>query len=309
MPSVIPRIDTNDNSTKTGAQPSPIIKIPGGKRDQVEAIAACLPKRINAYVEPFFGGGAVFFHLTKTKRLERADRIVLSDLDQGLIDFYNAVRRNPALFFGEVLHRHEEYVRAPKETYYTWRTKWNEGRRDPHLVALLRFAAFNGLWRENRRGLMNAPWGKHARLALPGFERLKATANALMSAEILSMPYHEVLQARSGLARYGTVLYVDPPYLNTFDKYSAAGFSLGDHERLVETCARWAQTGASVVYSNADSPTIREFIKQYWPSAIIATVPRRVRINRDGAARDAVQDLLVYTKNDDSSACSLQEGM
>jgi DNA adenine methylase len=147
--------------------PAPIVKWAGGKGRMVPALIERLPRRFIQYIEPFVGGGALYFAL-----MARAlggggagfhDRVpapaILSDANVDLMEMYTEVRQHPDRVLLH-LQRHERL--HSDRHYYATRTRWNQGRIEGGAGRAAAFiylnkACFNGLWRVNRAGELNIP--------------------------------------------------------------------------------------------------------------------------------------------------------
>lgn len=275
---------------------SPVLKIAGGKRDLADQICRHMPDPIVRYVEPFFGGGAVFFHLQRNRRLTNTKNVVIADIDPHLMSIYEDVRADPLGFNSQLERIHTEYLKAPEEAYYFARRLWNSGERNTTTNVFLRFGSFNGLWRENSKGEMNAPWSQRPKLALPSLGRLMAVSKALEGVEIASGDFVDVLEQHQKKTMHGTVLYVDSPYLGGWAGYNKSGWSPEQMELLIKTCQVWSDAGAFVVLSHSDVSVVRELLQKHWPSALLQHVERRNKINSDGTGRGPNPELIVRSR-------------
>ena len=272
---------------------SPLVKIPGGKRDLAEEICGYMPTEISSYIEPFAGGAAVYWYLVKTGRLSKAKDIVLSDLDRNLIEMYESVKVGPKDLHARLEQMHNEYVKSPEEVYYKVRELWNERHESPAKCIFLRSASFNGLWRENKQGKMNAPWSKRPKLSLPSLEKLEVCSKALQNVDLSHGDFRDTLSVNDYLKKSGTTLYCDSPYLGGWVGYQRAGWLVKDMEDLISLCADWSGHGASVVLSHSDTEVVREMLTRLWPSAKVHTTARSGRINSKGDERDPVKEIIV----------------
>jgi DNA adenine methylase len=64
---------------------NPLVKWPGGKSGEISKIEPYIPPH-KRYVEPFFGGGALFFHLNPHKA-------IVNDISQSLIEYYDLIKK------------------------------------------------------------------------------------------------------------------------------------------------------------------------------------------------------------------------
>lgn len=282
----VPELDDNELI-------GPILKYVGSKRDLVEDIAMRMPSEIKYYIEPFVGSGAAFFYLYRTGRFAKTKQIVLSDFDRHLMEIYEDIRRDPKGLHEALEETHATYRKAPKTAYYLLRDKWNRKDYSSTANIILRYAAFNGLWRENKSGEMNTPWGKKAKLALPSLERLQAVSGALQKVDLDLGDFYDVIESCEFAKGPGGTLSVDPPYLKGWVDYSKNGFSLARHVQLVKICKDWADSGAFVMYHNSDCKATRELLAEFWPDANIETVYVKRRINSKGDGREPVPEVLV----------------
>jgi len=136
--------------------PRPFLKWAGGKTQLAEALLERMPLAFNVYHEPFVGSGALFFRLYRVQRIRRA---VLSDLNAELIDTYLAIRDDVQ----EVIKLLADFPHS-KEFYYSIREKdpWqlNLPERAARMIYLNK-TGYNGLYRVNRQGKFNVPFGRY----------------------------------------------------------------------------------------------------------------------------------------------------
>lgn len=265
----------------------PFIKCPGGKRQLANQVIARMP-RVVRYVEPFVGGGAVFFRMTAA-----AELVLLGDADEHLIELYKAVRRDPGALWAAAKKIISRIV--TNEAYLRERAAWNKGRRTSLRHLALRYSCFNGLWRMSHAGKMNTPWAKVPGGRLPPLQRFVDASQALKDCALVARDFraYGVAQWRAApLMREGTVVYVDPPYLGGFTQYCAEGFDDGDQLDLVRACADWSRRGAAVIYSQANVPLARALLAEHWPEAHLDWVGATRPINCDPSGRGVAPELL-----------------
>lgn len=272
----------------------PLFKIAGGKRDLAPQICDLLPSKIDHYYEPFCGGAAVALELLNRGQ---AGKIYLNDINDGVIKIYEDVKRSPGTLHSWLDVSRYHYYEDPKSVYYHYRSEWNAGVKSSSAHLLLRAACFNGLWRENKKGKMNSPWGKRTRLSLPSRDDLESMSKAFEQVELMSADFCEVFddllnRPESDLFT-GTAIYCDPPYHNTFSSYHASGFGEKDQEDLIRGLAELDSRSVFCVYSNSDSDLIHDLLSRYWPDASIKKVLTKRRISCKGERRGPVSELLV----------------
>lgn len=207
----------------------PFLKWPGGKRWLIESHRDLLPSRImGRYIEPFLGGGAVFFHL-------RPQTAVLSDVNSNLIETYEAICLNQRATIENLWDHHHQHLKKP-ERYYIVRANEPEtiDARAARFIYLNR-TCFNGIYRVNRNGKFNVPRGSKTKVMMPD-DDWHGWSMALQGAELLNSDFQPVIDQ----AEKGDFLFVDPPYtvhhnLNGFIKYNEILFSWDDQIRLAES--------------------------------------------------------------------------
>jgi DNA adenine methylase len=238
-------------------------KWPGGKSRLTPVLLPILQlDSADLYVEPFFGGGSVFF------KAAFPGPAFLSDVNPRIIALHQAVQRDP-------LAVHQAVERLPwgttwKEHYLERRRAFNATTPEPTPVFAadmlwLAAGAYNGLWRENASGGMNAPPGLYDEIRPPPPERLWAAAQALQNATLLCHDFRQILLAVARLdASIRVSIYADPPYVPisasaSFTGYSAGGFNEKDQFDLAHALAYLARRpNVRIVTSNADMPVVRE---------------------------------------------------
>jgi len=267
--------------------PRPFLKWAGGKTQLLDALMARMPARFRTYHEPFLGGGALFFGLYRAGTLNHA---FLSDSNAELIDTYIAVRDHA----DEVIARLGRYPHD-EAFYYALRAQ------DPWQLSLPERAArmiylnktgYNGLYRVNRQGKFNVPFGRYKSPRYLDPDNLRAVSRALQTATIRRMSFEEAVRD----VRPGDWVYFDPPYAplsNTahFTAYQAHGFSAEDQARLRDVCLELSDAGAWIMVSNSDTELIRELYAH--PPFRVQAVEARRNINSKAAGRGKIQELII----------------
>lgn len=269
----------------------PFLKWAGGKRTSLEHIRKVYPAKIDRYIEPMMGGGAVFFDLLP-------ERSVISDTNEELINAYKVVR-NDVDGLISVLSSHESSgVGLPMEEhevfYYNLRSA-NLSRLCPVERAarfiFLNRTCFNGLYRVNKSGAFNVPCGKYKNPTVCDVANLRACSKALQGTVIACADVVDVLS----VAGKGDFVYIDPPYLkiasNSFTAYTPEGFGIAEHEQLALCFHKAVRRGAFVVESNTSLPWVKEKYKKY----SIEMIPARRSISRDPSSRGLVLDCLIVS--------------
>jgi DNA adenine methylase len=265
----------------------PFLKWVGGKTQLLESLLAILPEETNTYYEPFVGGGAVFFAMAMRKRFRRA---VINDWNQELIDTYRVVRDFPADLIGQLTR-----LKYDREVFTQLKKirpdQFSPVRRAARMIYLNK-TGFNGLYRVNRAGEFNVPFGK---FATP--PRIFDEANILGCSAALNRfvsiqatDYSVVAEQ----AEANDVVYFDPPYVplnptSDFTSYTSKGFGLSDQEKLARLFKTLARRGVKVVASNSDTPLVRSLYADF----DICAVKARRAINSKGSARGPVGEVIV----------------
>ncbi len=262
-------------------RPRPPIKWAGGKGQLLPQFEPLFPRRFDQYVEPFVGGGAVFFHLAPR-------RAVLIDNNPELINFYRVVRSS----LGQLLADLDQH-RNEAEYYYQVRA-CDPGKLDPVARAsrflYLNKTGYNGLWRVNRSGQHNVPFGRYRHPTIADPDNLRRVSAALQGAEIVEADF----TAAREFARPGSFVYLDPPYhpvseTARFTSYTAGSFSAADQRRLAVLFEELDAARCLVMLSNSDCPFVRELYHGY----SVTEVAARRAINCRGDSRGPVTELVV----------------
>lgn len=269
---------------------APILKWAGGKRQLLTEITARFPDNYNQYHEPFFGGGAVFFHLVP-------ENGSINDLNTRLINLYRIIRDYPEKLTSEnKTHTHSEAY------YYEARDEFNELHkkdekatgeqiREASLMLYLNRTCFNGLYRENQSGEFNVPVGSYTNPDWVQKERVRAVSDALQNTKIYSEDFEYVREE----VESDDLVYFDPPYqpvstTANFNDYHAEGFGKGDQKRLRDLAVDLGEQGAYVVLSN--SPPVAELYEEY-EEFDVEIVDATRSINSDGDNRGEVAEILI----------------
>lgn len=215
----------------------PLLKWPGGKRSELPFISPFIPSHVR-YFEPFFGGGSVFFDAITV-------RSYANDLHPDLMVFYACVRARETCFFDLLLKRVEEWETGTLEDrgfmYYECRTRYNAGQQTTAERAvdffLLRELAYGGMFRVNRSGHFNVPFGR----AYGKNKNLREKVEHLMAPAVqakMDLLDMSMLDFEEFLNRFkfnqNDFMFVDPPYDTRFSKYDQTVFDESDQRRLAE---------------------------------------------------------------------------
>jgi len=258
----------------------PLLKWPGGKRLLADRIVALLPQAYDRYIEPFLGGGAVFFKL-------KPYRAVLADVAPALIDCYAQIRDNS----GDVLKALARLKNSDTEYYRIRASRPRTAVARAARMIYLTNLSFNGIYRLNFRGDFNVPYGHrpHRRPIAPAL--LRAASLLLRRARLRCVDFEITLRS----ARMRDVVYLDPPYTvahsnNGFIRYNARLFSWSDQQRLARAARGAVDRGAFVVLTNAD----HESVRRLYPDFHEVQVERSSTMAADSAKRKLVIESIFY---------------
>lgn len=271
----------------TTSEPArPFLKWAGGKKQLADRILEILPQGVHTYYEPFVGGGAIFFALAAAKRFRRA---VLNDFNKELMDTYKVMRDFP----DELVEQLQKYPYS-REVFEEFRSKMPEDyspvRRAARMIYLNR-TCFNGLYRVNKSGRFNAPWGKYQNPKIVDPDNFRACAKILNRyAALFCDDFAEVVYD----AGPADAVYLDPPYIPVsatanFRSYTVDGFTLNDHRRLALLFKQLADKGVAVVASNSDTEMARQLYEGFEMHRVMA----KRAINSKGSKRGPVAELII----------------
>lgn len=266
-------------SKTTGAKP--FVKWAGGKGQLVEQLAARMPEKYSAYHEPFVGGGALFFYLTP-------DKAFLSDLNEELVNAFLVVKIDC-----EALLRSLKQHKNSAGYYYRIRAL-DPGGLDPVERAsrfiYLNKTCYNGLYRVNRQGKFNVPFGRYKNPIYADECQLRLASKALRNADVKVADFEIVLDQ----AKPGDFVYFDPPYqpisdTSNFTSYTADAFDESQQRRLAAVFRELDKRGCYVMLSNSDCPLIHDLYSRFR----IETVMAKRYINCKSDRRGAIPEALV----------------
>jgi len=258
---------------KNGTQP--FLKWVGGKRWLLNTIRWLIPKEIQIYHEPFLGGGAIFFGLSFKKSY-------LSDINLELINTYTQVRNNV-----EFLIKKLKRKKINRKEFYQIRCKkFNDSIDQAVRFIYLNRTGFNGIYRVNKNGDFNVPFGCKPNTKLCETEALRKASIKLKKAKLRYEDFEEALDR----VKSKDLVYIDPPYTvkhnnNGFVRYNESIFSWGDQLRLAWAIEKTLKRDAFVIISNALHNEIINIYEDFYllkltrPSNISARIDKRETVN------------------------------
>ncbi len=274
----------------------PFIKWVGGKRQLLPEIDVRLPSKLDVYVEPFLGGGALFFHLA-----HRIEQAYLSDINEELILAYQATQNNVSDLIQELSHHRNtpEYFsqirNADRDGDYRW--NWTPIQKAARFIYLNK-TCFNGLYRVNSSGHFNVPYGKYTNPKIIDSENLYA-CNLVLSRPGVSIncsSYRDSLSTIQSLIDMGrsVFVYLDPPYIplsvsSSFTQYSKDGFNMSDQDDLKQYCDVLTTMGVKWMQSNSSAPIVFDMYKHY----VVDRVSVKRNVSASTLGRCTIDEVIV----------------
>ena len=284
MPTALARQASHSSFDRNALpKPSPFIKWVGGKGRILSQLRPMLPKGVGLmrHVEPFVGGGAMFFS-------RQPKRALLADVNQELINTYTCIRDDldkVIRALGSLACKHDA------DSYYEVRERYNQSARLAPATRAAMFiymnkTCFNGLHRVNRKGEFNVPVGRYKNPTILNEGTLRSASHSLKKVSIRCQGFEALVQT----ARPGDFVYFDPPYepvstTANFTSYATNGFGQEEQTNLRDVYKELDRRGCKLMLSNSDVPFIRELYKDFnigivaAPRAINCNAKRRGRVN------------------------------
>ena len=281
----------------------PFLKWAGGKTQLLDEIDKRLPKdeiragQIDTYVEPFVGGGAVFFHIAH--EYPEIKRYFLFDINQDLVNCFNQIKTNVEALIEELCSLETAFLRkrsGRKAFYYEIRDEFNADRSSAKLIFLNK-TCYNGLFRVNRRDKFNVPFGDYKNPTICDEANLRSASEVLQSAEIICGDFTDSQQYINN----ESFVYFDPPYrplssTASFTSYSKDSFSEQEQIRLADFCRQIHGKGTRFLLSNSDpkneDPT-DHFFEDKYKGFVIDRVKANRAINCKATGRGKIHELIV----------------
>jgi len=266
--------------------PKPFLKWAGGKRQLISQMDPFFPIKFNKYIEPFVGGGAIFFYLLPK-------RAILMDINQELINVYNVIKNN----IKELINSLKKHINE-QEYYYKIRNL----DRDPSIyesltnvekasrTIYLNRCCYNGLYRVNSKGQFNVPFGRYKNPQFCDEKNLIAVHKALKNVEIVNASFEKCLD----FAEKDDFIYFDPPYVpisssSNFTSYTKDNFGREDQIKLLDVFKALDERGCKVMLSNSYNDFILDLYKGYKINILQA----KRAINSDAKKRGEIRELLI----------------
>ncbi|GAH42440.1 unnamed protein product, partial [marine sediment metagenome] len=272
------------------SQPHPFLKWAGGKRQLISQMDKFFPKNYNKYIEPFIGGGAVFFHLLP-------ENSIISDSNPDLINCYNVIKEDvEGLIKSLKKHRYE------KDYYYEIRALDRDQNKYAELSDIekasrsiyLNKSGYNGLYRVNSKGLFNVPFGRHKNPKICDEENLRKVSQVLKNVDIYQGSFEICLD----FAEKDDFIYLDPPYYPLsdtalFTSYTKDSFDKASQLKLFEVFMEFKRRECNIMLSNSYS----EFILDLYKDFKIVTLKAKRSINSNSKKRGLVNEVLILNED------------
>ena len=287
----------------------PFVKWAGGKSQLISQLEGKLPADFDnwenvTYIEPFVGGGAVLFHMLQ--RHPNIKYAVINDINPKLITCYRTIRDNVDELISALNDIQARYysltdMSAKLEMYMTMRKHYNEMALSPIDISasfiFLNRTCFNGLYRVNKKGLFNVPWGKHIKPQICDEYTLRADSCLLKRVKILVGDFESTMETVRGK----TLFYFDPPYrplsdTSYFNDYTKEAFNDESQIRLKAFCDKVVAEGHHFILSNSDPKNGNEsddFFDELYKDYYIDRVMASRNVNANGLGRGKISELLI----------------
>jgi DNA adenine methylase len=294
----------------------PVLKWAGGKGQLLEQIINYLPKelktgQITRYIEPFIGGGALFFFIAQNYAVRE---LYISDSNAELIVLYTTIQQRPKdliRILGDIeKNYHALTAEKQKEFFYEIREKYNQEQPTFNFgdffaqwinraaqIIFLNKTCFNGLFRVNSKGGFNVPHGDYKNPRICDTDNLSAVSEILKRTVI---KYADFTECESFIDENAFV-YFDPPYrplskTASFNAYSKANFGDPEQERLAKFYRLLDRRGTKLMLSNSDpknTEITNEFFDELYNGFDIKRVKASRNINSNSAKRGQITELLI----------------
>jgi DNA adenine methylase len=290
---IIPNNENIKTEIETPPTLEPFLKWAGGKRQIIKTISNYFPHNINNYYEPFIGSGSVISFLMNSERFF-IKKIHLSDLLEPLINLYTLIKNNPHELFNEFSKKN--YVNSldnftiNKNTFNEIKFKNNENLcKLSCLFLYLNKTGYNGLYRENQKGIYNIPYGKYKNPLFFKKENILSWSSFLNKNNVyLTKNNYTYLQ--NLIFQENDFIYFDPPYYDNFVNYTSNGFSKDDQINLKNLIDFLTSKNIKIALSNSSN----DFIKNLYKDYNIIEIPVKRFINcKSDSRNNIINELLI----------------
>ena len=256
----------------------PLVKWSGGKGREIKLFKQFYPKDFKRYIEPFVGGGAVYFDL------EHNDNAI-NDVHIDLINFYKQIKLGNAKRIYDLMSQYPN----EEKTYYIVRDvfKPKDEIEQAFVFFYLRKTCFRGMLRYNKSGKFNIPYGRYKTYNFDILLEPEYTS-LLQNTEIHLLGFEEVFNIYNGVDNF---IFLDPPYDSTFTDYGYCQFGKEDHIRLAE-CFKSSKSKCLMIIGETD------FINDLYEGYIETKFHKKYAFKiYDGRVGDEIDNYHLVIKN------------
>lgn len=266
----------------------PLLRYVGGKTQLLNVFKGVFPASCDTWFEPFVGSMAVTLFAIKELKPKR---IVVADANALLIQFYLVLQSTVENFISE-LTIPGKYVNEEK-TYYEMRERFNavddaESIEKAVLFYYLNKTCFNGLYRVNRSGKFNVPYGKRKTVSMSPAV-LREFSDYIKHVEFTCCPFQQFFQVHAPEFTQDDFIYCDPPYDGTFTNYQSTGFTNDVQKELESICAGYK---TKIMLSNSNTDFIKDLYREWSIQVVFAS-----RMVNSDATKRGKQDIEVVITN------------
>lgn len=288
----------------------PFVKWAGGKGSLIPQITKYYPfelknGRIEKYVEPFVGGGAVLIDILQKYEVQEAYAF---DINKDLINCYNVIKFNVENLIQKLEKKEKEFLSLDNEKrknyFYDVREEYNSYileaesnvKRASEFIFLNR-TCFNGLYRVNRNGKFNVPFGKYKNPTICDSSNLRNLSKLIKD---VLFEYGDYKKSEEIIDR-NTFVYFDPPYrplsdTSGFTSYTKEDFNDEKQKELAEYFNLLSTRNAKLMLSNSNPKNVDSndnFFEDIYRGFNINEVSAKRMINSNSEGRGEISELLI----------------
>ena len=289
----------------------PLVKYRGGKSKEIAHLERHIPKFSGKYIEPFFGGGAMFFYLEPKKA-------IINDINSKLMTFYNEVKSNFETLQNELSVIEKLYVTNRKKfedlksktpdlrvhdenetLYYQIRDMFNDltykKYSDASLYFFINKTAYSGMIRYNAKGEFNVPYGRYANLNTSLIT--KEHNQLLTNTEIYNLDYNTIFE----MAGEDDFMFLDPPYDCVFSDYGNADYKDGfNEENHIELANRYKKLKCKALMVIGRTP----LTERLYSDLIVDEYGKSYAVNIRNRFKSSASHILISNYGNIAKECS-----
>jgi DNA adenine methylase len=295
----------------------PFVKWVGGKTQLLPHLSKIIQSiyptgDIDSYVEPFIGGGALFFWLKSFMNINLA---VIADINEDLVLAYEVVQQYPSSLINNLRQLEQNYQELNsterevmyydiRRTFNIDKVDFNYSLKEPKkwsiraaYLIFLNKTCFNGLFRQNSKGEFNVPFGKYKNPKICDEQNIINCSNALKGVKIVCGDF----ESTEKYMVENSLIYLDPPYkpissTSSFTKYHKNDFNDAQQMRLARYCHRIDLLGAKIILSNSDPSSAdnhNNFFDELYKNFDIDRVNVMRMVSARASSRSKVKELII----------------